>query len=230
MAKQGVGESKSGNITEKEELAPAASEKEVKTPEDVSKLSPGEEPIYSQTQANLLLHAAQSEWGRQRTALEKDRDTYKSQAEKQQSDLADNAKDIEALQTKLDDMSSDDPQKFDVAKELKAAREERKQLKADRVALEDEKRTLEPYKQEKRTRDIFDIAQEYEVDNYDKLYDLCDVTGANSEEQIRKIADTLWLKRGAEEEATKEKKPKAPKPFSGKSDGGSPYFTRTQIG
>ena len=60
MAKQGVGESKSGTMIEKEELAPAASEKEVKTPEDVSKVSPGEEPIYSQTQANLLLHAAQS--------------------------------------------------------------------------------------------------------------------------------------------------------------------------
>ena len=130
--------------------------------------------------------------------ITKERDTLKSQL----GTVQDNAAELEKLQEKFDAMASDDPDKFDVAKELKAAREDRKQLKLDRAVLEEERTTHgEQVKlafDTLREIDIWNIAAEYETGDPVKLKDLCDTFSTTSQEQIRKVANTLWAKKSTE--------------------------------
>jgi len=222
-------EPKTGIMTEEKGQAKVSPETEVETPEQ-SEVSPEEqEPkIYTQKQADALVHAAKSEGGRKVKAAEIERDSYKSKLEVKESELADNATEIESLQAKFDDMAKEDPAKFDVAKELKSLREERKKLKADQTALATERQTygeeVRVAKDTMREIRVWEIAAEYEGGDPVVLKNLCDTFEANTEEQIRKAADTIWTKP-----AEKETKLKAPKPYSGKSEGGTPYFTRAQI-
>jgi len=171
------------------------------TPVTASKVSsPEQAKTYSTEEVEAIAHAIRSDAGRERVAIEKERDSLKAEVAKITADLEDNATEIEKLQGNLDNMSSDDPEKFDLAKELKAAREERKQLRADKASLETEKRShadeLKLASDTLREIAIFDIATEYQNANPEKLKTLCETFNASSQEQIRKVADTLWLKKG----------------------------------
>ena len=159
------------------------------------------EKTYTKAEYEAAIHALQSESGRARTAIEKERDGLKTQLASVQSDIKDNDAEVEKLQSKLDSMASDDPGKFDLAKELKVAREERRQLRTDRATLETEKQShAESVKlatDTLREIAIWDIAAEFDGGDPEKLKELCDVFESSSEEQVRKVAETLWVKKGA---------------------------------
>ncbi len=225
----GVMESKSGTMTKEEEQAKATSEKEVKTPEEASKVSPEEEtPIYSQKQADALIHAAKSEWGRQVKEVESERDNLKSQIKTKETELEDIQAERESLTKQIDDLTSDDPKKFDLIKKDRELRERERTTKS-RISTLDE-REAKLSEREKRVNSferevlIETIADDYEDGDAEKLKNAIGGFENPTEEQIRTIADIFWKKKEKE-----EKKPKAPKPYSGKNEGGSPYFTRAQI-
>jgi len=218
-------------MVEEKEQANASSESEVKTPEEASKVSPeGEQPIYTQKQADALIHAERSEWGRKVKEVESERDNLRSQIKTKESALEDVQAERETLEKRIDDLASDDPRKFDLMKLDKEFRKQERELK-DRLRTLDDRETKLSEREKKvnsfeREVLIETIADEYEDGDAAKLKNAISGFENPTEEQIRTIADIFWKKK---EEEEKEKKPKAPKPYSGKNEGGSPYFTRTQI-
>lgn len=210
----GVIESKTGTMPEAEGQKPP--EAEVKTPEAASRVSP---KAYTEEEVKALVHSAKSETGREKAALEKEVAALKKQVETKDAEMADNASEIEALQEKFDNLASDDPDRFNVAKELREARAERKQLKDDRRVLDTEKEThgetVKLAQDTLREVAIWDLSAGYENGDPVRLKDLCDVFEAKSEEQIRKVADTLWAKK-----ATLPSQPPTLHPFTSETVGG----------
>ena len=218
-----VTETKAGTMTEVKERAKATSEKEVKTPSSESRVSStDEEPkLYTQKQHEELVHAIMSEQGRKVKEVEVERDSLKAQIQTKETELQDNTEDIKRLEEKLDDLTKDDPDRFNVIKELKAARDERRQLKTRLSTLDDRETKLN--EREKRVNSferevlIESIADEYKDGDAAKLKRAVSVFENPSEEQVRNIADVLWMKKAAEKE---EETPKSPKIYSGKTEGG----------
>lgn len=224
----GVEESKAGTIPTVEGQAKAPPAAKGGTPESASKVSPEEtQKLYTQKEADALVHVAKSEAGREKKVLEDVVVNLKAQIQTKESDIEENATDIEKLQTKVEDLASNDPERFNAIKELRVARDERRQLKADRSALEDEKRehgeTVKLAQSTLREITVFEVAAEYESGDAVKLKELCETFEAKSDEQIRKIADTLWTKKAAE-----SLKPATPplKPYSGITEGGGLDFSK----
>jgi DNA gyrase/topoisomerase IV subunit A len=201
-------------------------EPEGKTPVDQNKVSPEDEPKYSEKQTQSLVNAAKSEMGRTLKEVEKERDSLKTKLETKENELSVIGTEIEDLQKKLDDMSSDDPARFDVVKELKAAREERKQLRTEKATLKTEKDTLEEDKKEvakwKRDQLVFTVADEYvtadgEAVDFNSFMTAADKFELSSRETLTALAETLGFKLKTQPGT---EQPKAPKPYSGKTDGG----------
>ena len=178
---------------------------------------------YTQKELESIVHQVSSEAGRTRATIEQERDTFKSQVEKLNTELTENQTEKESLQVKIDGLSSDDPEKYEAAKEMKALREERKTLKADRDTFETEKKShserLTLAETTLREIALFEIAREYEGGDPEKLKDLCETFKADSDEQYRKVAEKLWLKKGTI--------PNKPLKLDGGSSGGA--LTDAQI-
>lgn len=195
---------------------------EVKETTPVSKeTSPEQDPkTLTQADAERLVQLGKMDAGRKQKEAEVERDGFKAQTKDLTSQIEDSAEAIKKLETQVDDLTSEDPKRFDAIKELREARAERQTLKADRRTLEADKQALETeYKPDRETRHettIFGIAAKYEGGDHVRLKELCDLTGATSEEQIVKVADTMWTKKSAETPSLK--------PFSGKTTGGTGDF------
>ena len=192
-----------------------------KTPEG-TQVSPQEDvPIYNQKQADALLHAERSEWGRKVAAIEQERDTLKSQMQSKDAEIEANAEDIKGLEAKLDDMTSDDPKRFEVVSELKAARQERRELKSQKANQDERESKLS--EREKRVNSferevlIESIADEYEDGDASKLKKAVSLFDNPTEENIRTYPEIFGWKLKAEGEG---EPPKAPKAYSGKTEGG----------
>lgn len=216
----GVEESNSGTmVAEKGQQSP---DSKAKTPEEASKVSPEEEPkIYTQKQADALVHAVKSESGREKASLEKQVTELTGKLKAKDDEISDVNEEIKKLEDRVDGLTKDDPEKFEAVKELRAAREERRQLKTDRRTLEDEKTThaeqVKVANETMREINIWEISSEFQDADPVKLKGLCDSVGVNSVEQIRQVAETIWAKK----EGTPEPKAEAPKVYSGESEGGT---------
>ena len=195
MPEASVTEKTAGTTPELEGQKSPEGKGEIPAAESVSS-----EKTFTEADVRAAVHAARSEAGRERSAVEKERNELKSQLTSIHSELEEKAAELEKLQTQFDGLSSDDPEKFELVKEIKAVKEERRQLKADRTALEADKtkhgERIKFADDTLREVAIFDISAEYEAGNAEKLKDLCDIFSATSEEQIRHVADTLWQKKG----------------------------------
>lgn len=186
---------------------------------------------YTKGQVQKFVSDALAEQGRKHKSeldpIVKERDGLKSQIQNNTTDLEDNKNEMEKLQAKIDDLTSDDPDRFNAIKELKAAREERKQLQAERRTKETEWATnAERIKKAESLEAevlILGIAEDYEGAGAEKLSSICSTLNATSEEQIRKVADTLWTKKTVELPET------SPAVYSGMTEGGGTSFTRQQI-
>ena len=216
--KLGVTESVAGGITKPEGQKPP--EEEVKFPASASKVSPEAKKSYTEEEVQAIVHSTKSEYGREKKALEEENTTLKRQIGLKEQEFADNTTELEKLQAKLDEMTSDDPARFDVVKEMKATREERSQLKADKRELEGSKAThadaLQRLAEFETDLRVTQIVEDYQNGDFDKLKDLCSVMSSPSEENMRKIADTLWVKKI---ELPKTTNP-PPVTYSGQTNGG----------
>lgn len=162
--------------------------------------------------------------------ITEERDTLKSKVETFQSDLTDNTAEIEKLEAKLSDLTSDDPERFDVVKELKAAREDRKQLKADRQAFETEKASVAESKVEvdKWNRDqlVYKAADEFvtasgENVDFDSFMSAADKFKVSEREGLIALAETMGFKPKSKAHEDPENPPL--KPYSGVTEGGTGF-------
>jgi len=137
--------------------------------------------------------------GRERKDMEVERDTVKSQLTAKETELADVVDEREKLQSEITDLTSDDPKKFDIIKKDRDLRERERKLKTDTHALEADKKAnadrVKLANDTLREVSIWEISAKYEGSEPVKLKELCDSFGATSEEQITKVADTLWAKK-----------------------------------
>lgn len=225
-----VTEKEKGTMTEEEEQAKAASESKVKAPEPESRVSAEEEPlVYTQKQADALVHAAKSESGRKSKEIEVERDNLKSQIETKESELGDIQAERDSLQTQIEELSSDDPKKFDLIKKDKDFRDRERQLKTRLSDFDKKERGLAEREKKLITFEldvlIEEVTDEYEDGDSARLKKALSVFENPTEEQVKNIADIIFSKKPEGPEGEEKKL----KPDSGKSKGGSTYFTRAQI-
>ncbi len=104
-------------------------------------------------------------------------------------------------------------------------------------ALEEREKALAPREERvnnsERVELIYTVADEYGLDDpdaKDKFKAAADRLNIKDREGLIILAETMNLEiREESAEESEKPKPKAPKPFSGKSEGGSPYFSRKQF-
>jgi len=181
------------------------------TPEKAGQVS----PTYSQEEVARLIqeakHSGRSEGGRDWQKLESEVNSLKD-------NLADITDEREELKARMEELASDDPDKFNLIKKEQDLRARERKYKTDLRDLERKGEaqagTVKMAQDTLREISINDIASEYMGGDAMKLKDLCDTFSATSDDQIRKVADTLWEK-GPQE-------PSAPplRPYSGHTDGG----------
>ena len=185
------------------------------------KVSPEDEPKYSQNQLDLMLQQATSEAGRQRKDAETERDTLKSQIQTKESELGDIQAERDSLQTQIEGLTENDPKKFDLVKKDKDLRIGETKLKTDTQALEDERAKVNARAER---ADAFEaevlmetIADEYEGGDKAQLQSMCKTAGAKTEDTIRQVADILW---GKAKTPTGKKTTTTLKKVSGNTAGG----------
>lgn len=217
----GVTNTNNGTMPESEGRNKISPEDKGKTPAE-SKVSPeSEQLVYTQRQTDMLLHATKSESGRKVAELEAQLQSTKQALATRESELAANADEIKRLDTKLEDLASDDPRRFDVVKELRAAREERVLMRDTVSKLSSREQALVEREKKANTFDLEvlaeTIATEYEGGEFSRLKAILSKLDSPNEQLIREIADTLWTKKPEGAQITT---PTIPTPYSNKTEGG----------
>ncbi len=184
------------------------------------KVSPEDEPKYSQNQLDLMLQQATSEAGRQRVAAEQERDTLQSQIQTKESELGDIQSERDSLRTQIDGLTENDPKKFDLVKLDRNLRDRETKYKTNLSTLEvrETKVNARAEKAEAFEAEVLmeTIADEYEGGDKTQLVKMCATSGAKTEETIRQIANILWGKA----KAPAGKKKTTLKKVSGETKGG----------
>ncbi len=160
--------------------------------------------IYTEAEHKKAVEDAIAQYGdrikRERIdPIAKELETFKLQVQNKDTDIADNTAEIDRLQARIDDMASNDPERYDANKEFKAAKEERKQLKLERRSLQEKELTygerIKGVESIEREALIQGLIKDYEGGDLDKLKKISETTAATSEVKIREIADTIGSKR-----------------------------------
>ena len=164
--------------------------------------SPSQGPkTHTGEEVERAVKLARMDAGRLTVIAEKERDAFKSQLANKTSELEDIQAERDNLDKRIEELSSSDPELNSLEKLSKDLRERERQLKEGNRALDTEKQANQERVQlvESTLREItiWEIATEYQGSDPVKLKDLADTFEAKSEEQIRKVADTLWEKPGA---------------------------------
>ncbi len=227
MAETGVKENLTGTIPEEEGQTQVPPEKAGKTPEKASKVSPKEEElIYSQRQADELTHAARSDAGRG----SKEWETKFNTSEKKMTGLTSKLEGIEGerdkLQKDLEDMSSDDPKRYDIITRDRDLRQRENDTRDKITGLEERETGIS--EREKKVSSfelellVETVVEDYEDGDKKRLKDAVSTFDKPTEEQVRHLAGIIF--------GTKSETAKTPKRYSGKSDGGGgAIYTRAQI-
>ena len=156
------------------------------------------------------VHNALMKAGRDWKTLELEKDSLSKQLEEMKSAKS-------QLDIQLDELASENPDKFNVVKKFRELDEWEKKLnhdkeehdskiKQERGAMEVEKQahqaTIRIAQDTQREIDAFDIAEEFQGADAPKLKALAETMGADTKDKIRKIAETLWTpKTPAESES-----------------------------
>mgnify|MGYP001586999108 CR=1 FL=1 len=135
------------------------------------------------------VHSALMRAGRDWKTMELERDNLASQL-----------KDIKSANDKLtlqiDELASENPDKFDVIKKGRELDEQEQRIKQDRQSLDAEKQNhqgaITLANETLREIAIWDIVEEFEGGNAEMLKGLADTLKT---EDIRKVAETLWEKK-----------------------------------
>lgn len=222
-----------GTRPEAEEQPKGSSPAESGTPGSEGKESPEKEPqkLYTQADLDAMVHAAKSEAGRKAKEVERERDNLKTQLSAKEGEIEDIQFERETLQKQIEDLSSDDPKKFDLIQKDKQLRDEQRSLKAGKQALEADKQAhqedIRIATETMREINIWDVASEYEGGDAVRLKALADTMEKNSLEEIRGVAEILWKPKGTKPKGEEPGGKQAPlKPYSGHTDGGQLDFSK----
>ena len=161
---------------------------------------------YTPEEAGKLVSDALAKQGREHKIvllpLTAERDTLKGQLASKDGEITDITSDRDELRVKIDDLSSDDPQRFNLVKRESALTTQVNQLRTDRRTLEADKATHAAAKKvtddSLREITVMDVATAKKdaegkvIGDPEKLKDICQSIGAVTEEQIQNVADTLW--------------------------------------
>lgn len=135
------------------------------------------------------------------TLITSERDTLKGQIETKDSELTDIAEERKGLKEQIDDLTSDDPEKFNLVKKERDLRERESTLKAEKRTLEADKLTQQATVKQAsdtlREVAIWEIAAEFEGGDPVKLKELCDKFEVSSKEKIQAAAEAMWPKKPA---------------------------------
>jgi len=198
-------------------------EVEGKTPVSEKVSSEQAQKLYTQAELDAMLHAAKSEAGRKAKEIEQERDTLKSQLSAKEQEIEDIQSERDSVRQQIEELTADDPKKFDLIKRDKELRDEQRQLRAEKQALEAEKQahaeTIRIASETMREITIWDVASEYEGGDAVRLKALADTVEATTEEKIREVANILWKPKGETERKEPEKE--TLKPYSGYTEGGA---------
>ncbi len=196
-----VTETTEGTKPTAEEQANAASKAEGQAPEGESKVSSEkaeEKPIYTQAQADSLLHASKSDSGRLLKDAETARDEALSGKAKAEADSEDIQEERNKLQTDLDDLNSEDPKKFDIIKRDKDLRDQQRELKKGVEDLATEVKVhAETVKIANDTNleiAIWETATKFKNGDPVKLKALCESLGVTDASKLGGVAETIWEK------------------------------------
>jgi len=141
--------------------------------------------------------------------------------EAKESELASLTEERKSLEKQIEDLTSDDPAKFNLVTKDKELRERERQLKAEHQTREADwlakQERIQLAEETLSEIDIWEVSTEYENGDPVKLKELCSIFNATTDEQRRKVAETLWPKKP---EAPKEPVPVGQKPYSGVTRGG----------
>ncbi|KKN32956.1 hypothetical protein LCGC14_0808650 [marine sediment metagenome] len=157
-------------------------------------------------QVTKLVSDALAKQGREHRAallpITSERDSLKTQLTGRDGEITDLTGERDDLKAKIDDLASDDPQRFNLVKRESALTTQVNQLRTDRRTLEADKATHATAK--KLTDDtlreitVMDVATAKKdasgkaIGNPEQLKEVCEKIGATTEEQIQTVADTLW--------------------------------------
>jgi len=159
--------------------------------------------------------------------ITKERDELKTRASTAESKIESIEDERKSLREQIEDLTSDDPKKFDLVKKDRELRDKEAKYKADLQAWQTEKQSYDERisrtAEREKAMTIFDVAAEYDDPQPDKLSDKVKELEAKlqvkitSEEQIRSVAEILWGEsEGKKPPETKE----TLKTYSGKTEGG----------
>ncbi len=123
--------------------------------------------------------------------------------------------DREALRSQISELSSKDPEVFNLAKKEQELRGRETELKR---GIKEHAIDVQTAKEFKREVVIQKVVEEYEGGDFVKLKGLCESFNVSSEDQIRTAADTLWGKKF--NPPASEPPPPAPPAISGVTSGG----------
>lgn len=158
---------------------------------------------YTKEQTQKLVSDALAEQGRKHKAeldpIVTERDTLKVQIQTKDIAIEDIGNEIKKLQTEIDELAGDDPEKKNLVKKARELREQEQKLKTERTTLDADKQVHQEQitlaTNTLREISIWEISAEYEGSDPVKLKALCDKGKVTSEEDIREFADTLWTKK-----------------------------------
>jgi len=165
---------------------------------------------YTEIEAQKMVSDALAVKGREhKTALDaitKERDTFKTQVEGINTELASLKESSGELEQAIEQLSGNDPEKKKLVALLKENSETARTLKAAKLELEADKLThAEEIKMAKDTileTDAWDIASEYEGGDATKLKALAIKAKTTSKEDIAEIAATIWTKKASAEKTS----------------------------
>ncbi len=181
--------------------------------------------MYSEEEVNAAIEKASSDAlaraGRERKAIEEERDQYKARISSFDENLAELQEDRAKLKAMLEDLGAKDPDKGKIVQKIKDLDAESKALKADRARLEAEKaqhaEMVKVATERTRAYTIKDVAALYENGDAAKLKAICDKAKILGADEINSIAEELgWKKKGI----TQKTHVAAPKSDSGNHSGG----------
>ena len=179
-----------------------ASTVETQTPADASKVSPKdkvEDLLYTQSQTDDLIHAAKSEAGRLQKEAETERDGFKAKAEQAEATIEDTQSERDKLQTDIEELTGDDPKKFDIIARDKTLRGLKRELEKGTNDLAKEVKVHEEIVTVARETNlgiaIRKVSTEYTAGDPVKLKNLCATLGITDEVKLREVADELWEKK-----------------------------------
>jgi len=182
------------------------------------------EEMLPRSEVDRLLGKAGQKIQAKLEAVTAERDSYKTQAETLKAEMTEAKSKIDSLTKDIDAMSEDDPDKYKLVQRRKEWESALESLKQERAELAESRTEITQWK---RDQLVYTIADEYvtatgENVDFDKFKTDADRFKLNDRENLEALAETLGYKlKGETPEQPDKPKTPAPKPFSGRSEGGS---------